>query len=111
MTLEDEYKLYVESYFGILIVNEYNLKEYALNEIETIIKNFKKNYEEIDYNKIKEYVKEKESKKTKLQSALIVLNSINYDMDLILLIKDKNNFAFTAAFNVTSSSKSNVTVT
>ena len=89
MTLEDEYKLFVESYFGILLVNEYELKEYALKKIEELIKNFENNYINVPYEKIKEYVKDKVDDKTKLQSSLIVLNSINYDMELILLIKEK----------------------
>jgi len=89
MTLEDNYKLLVESYFGIMIVNEYDLKEYALKKIEELINDFEDTYNNIDYGKIKEYVKENVSEITKLQSSLIVLNSINYDMDLILIIKEK----------------------
>ena len=89
MTLEDEYKLFVESYYGIRLVNEYSLKEYALKRIEELIKNFENTHIDVNYEKIKEFVKDKVSDRTKLQSALIVLNSINYDMDLILLIKDK----------------------
>lgn len=89
MTLESEYKLFVESYYGILLVNEYELKEYALKRIEELINNFENNYINVPYAEIKEYVKDKVDDKTKLQSSLIVLNSINYDMELILLIKDK----------------------
>lgn len=89
MTLEDQYKLLVESYYGITLMNEYDLKEYALKKIDEIINDFENNYKGIDYNKIKEHVKTNVNNKTKLQSALITLNSINYDMDLILLIKDK----------------------
>ena len=89
MTLEDEYKLFVEAYYGVLLVNEYPLKEYALKKIEEKIKNFENTYIDVPYEKIKEYVKDKVSDRTKLQSSLIVLNSINYDMDLILLIKEK----------------------
>ena len=89
MTLEDEYKLLVESYYGILLMNEYDLKEFALKRNEELINNFEKTYTGLDFDKIKEFVKEKVNDKTKLQSSLIVLNSINYDMDLILLIKDK----------------------
>ena len=89
MSLEDQYKLLIESYYGITLMNEYDLKEYTLKTINELINNFENNYKDIDYNKIKKYVKENVSDKTKLQSALITLNSINYDMDLILLIKDK----------------------
>lgn len=89
MTLEGEYKLFVEAYYGIMLVNEYDLKEYALKKVEELIKNFENNYINVPYEEIKEYVKEKVNDRTKLQSALIVLNSINYDMNLILLIKEK----------------------
>ena len=89
MTLEDEYKLFVECYYGILLMNEYDLKEYALKKVEELINNFENTYINVPYKEIKEFVKEKVSDKTKLQSSLIVLNSINYDMDLILLIKNK----------------------
>ena len=89
MTLEDEYKMLVECYFGLTLVNEYELKEFALKKIEELIKNFENTYINVPYEKIKEYVKDKVSDKTKLQSSLIVLNSINYDIDLILLIKEK----------------------
>ena len=89
MTLEDQYKLFIESYYGITLLNEYDLKEYALKKIEELIKNFENNYSDVPYEKIKEYVRDNVSDKTKLQSSLIVLNSINYDMELILLIKDK----------------------
>lgn len=89
MNLEDQYKLLIESYFGITLMNEYDLKEYTLKTINKLITDFENNYKEIDFNKIKEHVKDKVSDKTKLQSALITLNSIDYDMDLILLIKEK----------------------
>lgn len=89
MTLEDEYKLFVEAYHGIMLVNEYDLKEYALKKVEELIKNFENNYINVPYEKIKEHVKKNVNDRTKLQSALIVLNSIDYDMDLILIIKEK----------------------
>ena len=89
MTLENEYKLFVEAYYGIELMDEYELKEYALKKIKELITNFENNYINIDYKELREFVKEKVDDKTKLQSALIVLNSINYDMDLILLIKKR----------------------
>ena len=89
MTMEDEYKLYVECYYGILLIDEYELKEYELKKIEKLIKNFENTYINVPYEKIKEYVKDKVSDKTKLQSSLIVLNNINGPMELILLIREK----------------------
>ena len=89
MTLEDQYKLLVEAYYGISILDEYSLKEYTLKDIQKLIDNFESNYKEVDYNKIKEHVKGSVSNKTKLQSSLIVLNSIEYSMELMLLIKER----------------------
>ena len=89
MTLTDQYKLLVESYYGILEVNEYDLKEYVLKKIEKLITNFENTYKDIEYKEIKEYVKENVDIKTKLQSSLITLNNINESMELILIIKTK----------------------
>ena len=89
MSLEDQYKLLVESYYGVVLIDEYELKEYVLKEINNLIINFEDNYDDINYNEIKEYVKNKVEDKTKLQSSLITLNSMNADIDLILLIKNK----------------------
>ena len=57
MTLEDEYKMYVESYYGILEVNEYELKEYALKKVEDLITSFENEYINVPYEKMKEHVK------------------------------------------------------
>lgn len=89
MTLSDQYKLLIEAYYGISLMNEYDLKEYALKKIDELIINFQTMYTDINFDEIKEYVNKNVNDKTKLQSSLIVLNSINYDMDLILLIKEK----------------------
>ena len=89
MTLEDQYKLLVEAYYGISVLDEYNLKEYTLKDIQKLIDDFESNYAKVDYNKIKEHVKNNASTKTKLQSSLIVLNSIEGSMELMLLIKER----------------------
>lgn len=89
MTLEDEYKLYVEAYYGINEIDEYELKEYILKDVDKLIDNYNKTYSiDID-NKLREYIKDNISIKTKLQSSLIVLNNINGPMELILLIRKK----------------------
>ena len=89
MTLEDQYKLLVEAYYGISLLDEYDLKEYALKDIQKLIDDFEINYKEIDYDKIKEHVKNNVSIKTKFQSSLIVLNSVEGSMELMLLIKER----------------------
>lgn len=89
MTLNDQYKLLLESYYGIELIDEYELKVYMLKQIEEMIIDFKNAYNLDKDNKIKEYVINKVSEKTKLQSSLITLNQINGPMDLILLIKKR----------------------
>ena len=89
MSLEDQYKLLVESYFGISLMNEYDLKEYVLKKIDTLIKNYENEYTISDIQIIRDNVINNINLKTKLQSSLIVLNQINESMELILLIKNK----------------------
>lgn len=91
MNLEDQYKLYVEAYYGILETEEYDLNIYEAKNIEKIIENFKKEYpiDNYDYEKQKLKIKDEVSTKTKLQSALIILNQIKGPMELILIIKNK----------------------
>ena len=89
MTIQDEYKLYVEAYYGINEIDEYELKEYILKDVDKLIDNYNKMYSVDNDNKLREYVKDNISIKTKLQSSLIVLNNINGPMELILLIRKK----------------------
>ena len=89
MSLEDEYKLYTEAYFGILEVDEYTLNIYEAKKIEKIMNDFKGEYKIENSEEIIRHVKEEVSLKTKLQSALIVLNQIKGPMELILIIKNK----------------------
>lgn len=88
MSIEDQYKLLVEGYYGVDLIDEYDLKVYTLKDIEKLIDNFKIIYD-IDYENINKYVKENVSDKTKLQSSLILLNQMNAPMELILLIKKR----------------------
>ena len=89
MTLEDQYKLLTEAYYGIIEIDEYDLKEYILKKINDLIINFEKAYSGINYEEITEYVKDNVSIKTKLQSSLILLNDMDESLELILLIKNK----------------------
>lgn len=90
MSLEDQYRLYVEAYYAVMEMDEYDLKIYTLKEIEELINNFKNEYDlNIDYKKENEYIKDNVSLKTKLQSSLIILNQINAPIELILLVKKR----------------------
>ena len=62
-----------------------------LKQIEKMIIDFKNAYDVDKDNKIKEYVINKVSDKTKLQSSLITLNQINGPMDILLIRKRLKN--------------------
>lgn len=89
MSLKDQFKLLVLGYYGVLYLDEYDLKVYVLKDIENYIRTF------IEINPISDFDYKKEalnyekevSKKTKLQDALIVLNKIKAPMEVVLLVK------------------------
>lgn len=92
MTLEDSFKLLVSGYYGIYEMDEYGSKAYVLNDIETYIREFIKEFPlpNYDYKKVAEEV-EKTPLKTKLQDSLLVLNRIKGPMDLTLLVRNRLN--------------------
>ena len=85
ITLEERLNLLVEAYYGLLEMDEYDLKEFELKKLKDEINNFIKEYNLNNFDF--EYVKNNISLKTKLQSLLIVLNENNGPLELILLIK------------------------
>ena len=84
-TLEEKLNLLVEAYYGLLEMDEYDLKEFELKKLKDEIDNFIKEYNINNTNF--ESVKNNISLKTKLQSLLILLNENNGPLELILLIK------------------------
>ena len=85
ITLEERLNLLVEAYYGIMEMDEYDLKVYEAKKLEDEINNFIKEYNinNFDFEKVKNNT----SLKTKLQSLLIVLNENDGPLELILLIK------------------------
>ena len=89
MNLKNQFKLLVLGYYGVLCLDEYDLKVYILKDIENYIRTF------IEINLINDFDYKSEalnyekeaSKKTKLQDALIVLNKIKAPMEVVLLVK------------------------
>lgn len=89
MNLKNQFKLLVLGYYGVLCLDEYDLKVYILKDIENYIRTF------IEINPINDFDYKSEalnyekeaSKKTKLQDALIVLNKIKAPMEVVLLVK------------------------
>lgn len=92
MTLEEEFRLLVSGYYGVLEMDDYKLKEYVLKSIEEYIIMFVSNKEEFinyNYEESISYIKDKVSLKTKLQDSLLVLRKVNGPLDLILMIKER----------------------
>lgn len=91
MELEDTYKYLVGGYYGVELMDEYNLKEFILEDIKDYIINFINinPINNFDYKKEAEFIKDNVSDKIKLQDSLIVLNKISAPMDLIFLVKKR----------------------
>lgn len=87
--LIDQFKYLVGGYYGVMLMDEYPLKEYIAKDIEDYIKNFVENnpIDNFDYKQEALIVKDKVSEKVKLQDALIVLNRINAPMDIVFMVK------------------------
>ena len=87
--LKDQFRYLVGGYYGICLMDEYQLKEYILKDIENYIRNFVEvnPIDDFDYEKEALEVKEKVSDKVKLQDSLIVLNKISAPMDLVFMVK------------------------
>ena len=90
MNLEDEFRLLVGAYYGVLEMDEYQSKVYILKEIEDDIRNFVKTYpfSHFDYQREINII-EKLPLKRKLQDSLILLNRINAPLELTLLMRKK----------------------
>lgn len=89
MNLKNQFKLLVLGYYGVLCLDEYDLKVYILKDIEEYIKAFIKNnpIKDFDYKEMALKYESESSKKTKLQDTLIVLHKIKAPMEVILLVK------------------------
>lgn len=89
MNILDTFKYLVGAYYGIVEMDNYELKEYVLKDIENYIRDFvKDNYiENFDYGKEAERINDELELKTKLQDSLLVLPKVNAPMELILLVK------------------------
>ncbi|MDD6757730.1 MAG: hypothetical protein PUE33_06725 [bacterium] len=89
MTLQDEFKYLVGGYYGIMEMDEYDLKVYVLKDIENYIRDFLSEnlIYNFDYKKEAEYIKDTMLLRTKLQDSLLVLYKINASMDLVFMVK------------------------
>ena len=89
MELGNQYKLLVLGYYGMMYLDDYDLKVYILKDIEEYIKAFIKNnpIKDFDYKEMALKYESESSKKTKLQDTLIVLHKIKAPVEVILLVK------------------------
>ena len=91
MTLQDEFKYLVGGYYGVMEMDEYDLKVYVLKDIENYIRAFLEEnpISNFDYKKEAETIKDTMALRTKLQDSLLVLYKINASMDLVFMIKTR----------------------
>ena len=90
MNLKNQFKLLVLGYYGVLCLDEYDLKVYILKDIENYIRTFIEinSINDFDYKSEALNYEKEASKKTKLQDALIVLNKIKAPMEVVLAHKE-----------------------
>lgn len=84
----NRYKTIIGAYYGVMLMDEYSLKAYVLKNIENLAVNYLQD-KNIDADGIKQFIRDKVSKKVKLQDALYILNELDEDKELLHLIKKK----------------------
>ena len=84
----NRYKTIIGAYYGVMLMDEYPLKAYVLKNIENLAANYLQD-KNIEADGIKQFIRDKVSKKVKLQDALYILNELDEDKELLHLIKKK----------------------
>ena len=84
----NRYKPIIGAYYGVMLMDEYSLKAYVLKNIENLAANYLQD-KNIETDGIKQFIRDKVSKKVKLQDALYILNELDEDKELLHLIKKK----------------------
>ncbi len=89
MTIKDIFRYLVGAYYGMSEMDEYDLKEFVLNDIEQYIRSFvlENKQTTVDYLEEALDVKDNVSLKVKLQDCLLVLPKVEAPLELILLVK------------------------
>lgn len=89
MVFEDEYKILVGGYYGVMEMDAYILKEYVLQDIENYIKMFieKQNFVDVPLQKIADELQKTLTLKRKLQDALLTLHKVKGPFELEHMIK------------------------
>lgn len=84
----NRYRTIIGAYYGVMLMDEYSLKAYVLKNIENLAANYLQD-KNIETDGIKQFIRDKVSKKVKLQDALYILNELDEDKELLHLIKKK----------------------
>ena len=90
MDLLDVYKYLIGGYYGVSLIDEYDLKVYVLKDIEKYINDWLESNDLGDVN-IEEINNEVNNldEVEKLQDAMLVLHQIDGPLDLILIINQR----------------------
>ena len=90
MDLLDVYKYLIGGYYGVSLIDEYDLKVYVLKEIENYINDWLKSNDlgDVDIKEINDEMSNKDEVE-KLQDAMLVLHQIDGPLDLILIINQR----------------------
>lgn len=90
MELLDVYKYLIGGYYGVSLIDEYELKVYVLKEIENYINDWLKSNDlgDVDIKEINDEMSNKDEVE-KLQDAMLVLHQIDGPLDLILIINQR----------------------
>lgn len=89
MELIDQFRYLVGGYYGMMEMDEYELKVYVLKDIENYIRAFIHDnpIPDFDYKEEARKVADEVSLITKLQDSLLVLYKIDAAMEVVLLVK------------------------
>ena len=89
MTIKDIFRYLVGAYYGMSEMDEYDLKEFVLNDIEQYIRSFVLENKQTTFDYLEEAldVKNNVSLKVKLQDCLLVLPKVEAPLELVLLVK------------------------
>ena len=90
MDLLDVYKYLIGGYYGVSLIDEYELKVYVLKDIEKYINDWLESNDlgDVDLDKINNEVNSLDEVE-KLQDAMLVLHQIDGPLDLILIINQR----------------------
>ncbi len=89
MNTKDHFSCLIGAYYGVMEMDEYNLKEYVLFDLEKYIERFVEEHPNpsFSYREQSEEVFNHTSLKTKLQDALLILPKLDVSLEFIFLIK------------------------